>query len=218
MPPRLQVAFDARQQMDGLSLLKWMTADTAAIVVFDPQYRGVLDKLKFGNEGKQRETARATLPTLNEYQIARYIEESQRVLKPGGHLFLWASKYIIAEARHLAFFAYADNLVRVEMIHWNKMRPGMGARARCRSEYLVIAQKKPVSAKVWTDHGIDDSWPESSDRSAHPHAKPHQLTIRLIKALSKRDDLIVDPCAGSYSTLEACRITGRRFLGCDLIV
>lgn len=214
--PSLAIAFDARQKMDGLVLLKWMTHNTAALVVFDPQYRGVLDRMKYGNEGVTRERARARLPTLNEYQIARFIEESQRVLKPGGHLLLWISKYMLAEGRHIGLFRYATDLQRVELMHWNKLRPGMGARARNRSQYLVIAQKKPLSAKVWTDRGIDDSWPESADRSMHPHTKPCQLMSRLTRALTKRGDLIVDPSAGSYLMLEVCKLTGRRFLGCDI--
>lgn len=211
------VAFDSRQQMDGLKLLKLTTDRTAAIVVFDPQYRGVLDKMQYGNEGVTRERARARLPTLSEYQIARFIAESERVLKPGGHLLLWVSKYILAESRHIAFFTYADSLVRVELIHWNKVRPGMGTRCRSWSEYLVVAQKPPVSAKPWRlDRKIPDTWPEGTDRSVHPHAKPHQLTERLIRALSKRGDLIVDPSAGAYGVLEICKLTGRRFLGCDV--
>jgi site-specific DNA-methyltransferase (adenine-specific) len=203
--------------MDGLALLKWMTHSTANLVIFDPQYRGVLNKLKYGNEGVQRERERARLPTLNEYQIARFIEESARVLKPSGHLMLWISKYMLAEGRHIGLFRYAEDLTRVELIHWNKLRPGMGQRARSRSEYLIIAQKKPVRAKgIWTDHGIDDSWPEGADRSEHPHTKPYQMMTRLVKAVTKRGDVVVDPSAGSYLMLEVCRLNGRRFLGCDI--
>lgn len=217
-PPRLEVAYNARQKLNGITLLKWIRPNTADMVVFDPQYRGILDKLRYGNEGVSRERDRAALPAMKEYQIARFIEETQRVLKPSHHLLLWVDKFMVAEGRHLALFCYAPDLVRVELIHWNKLRPGMGQRARCRSEYLVIAQKKPVRAKgIWTDHRIDDSWPEASDRSLHPHAKPHQLMERLIRTLTKRGGIVVDPCAGSYGTLEICKMTGRKFLGCDLV-
>jgi site-specific DNA-methyltransferase (adenine-specific) len=125
---------------------------------------------------------------------------------------------MVGSGRHLGLFAYAPDLAIVDLICWNKLRNGMGRRARCRSEYLVVAQKKPTRAKgVWTDHRLDDSWPEMSDRSIHPHAKPRQLTERLIRAATKRGDLVVDPCAGSYGVLDACHATGRRFVGCDLV-
>jgi DNA modification methylase len=42
------------------------------------------------------------------------------------------------------------------------------------------------------------------------------LIERLIRATTKAGDLVVDPCAGSYVVLEACRVSGRQFVGCDL--
>ena len=32
----------------------------------------------------------------------------------------------------------------------------------------------------------------------------------------QRRDIVIDPAAGSFSVMEACRHTGRRFLGCDI--
>jgi site-specific DNA-methyltransferase (adenine-specific) len=215
--PRLEIVFNSRQQMSGLTLLRHVSDRSAAMVVLDPQYRAVLDKLRYGNEGQQRERRRAALPSMTEHGIVRFIAEAQRVLRPSGHLLLWVDKFMIAEGRHLGLFMHAEDMVRVEMIHWNKLRIGMGRRARCQSEYLVIAQRKPVSASMWTDRRISDTWPETSDRSDHPHAKPHQLHDRLIRTLTKRGDLVIDPCAGGYGILDVCRLTGRKFLGCDLI-
>jgi site-specific DNA-methyltransferase (adenine-specific) len=44
------------QRGDALELLKTLPDACAALAFFDPQHRGVLDKLKFGNEGaRQRE-------------------------------------------------------------------------------------------------------------------------------------------------------------------
>lgn len=213
----MKIERNARQQMSGYTLLRALPDRSASLAVFDPQYRAILDKMGYGNEGKNRERDRAALTAMTEKTIAHYIEEIERVLKPSAHLLLWVDKFIVAEGRHLSFFRYS-NLARVDLICWNKMRPGMGRRARCRSEYLVVAQKLPTrAAGVWTDHRIDDCWPEQSDRSLHPHAKPHQLTERLIRAVTKRKDLVVDPCAGSYGVLEACRLSGREFVGCDLI-
>lgn len=37
--------------MDGLQLLGLICDHSLKVVFFDPQYRGVLDKLKYGNEG-----------------------------------------------------------------------------------------------------------------------------------------------------------------------
>jgi site-specific DNA-methyltransferase (adenine-specific) len=131
---------------------------------------------------------------------------------------LWMDKFCLATGTFRRWTRRARDLEVVDLIAWNKLRPGMGRRARCVTEYLVVAQKAPTRAKsVWTDHGIRDSWSESSDRRIHPHAKPHVLTERLIRACTKRDDLVVDPCAGGYGVMEACRASRRQFLGGDLI-
>jgi DNA modification methylase len=39
---------------------------------------------------------------------------------------------------------------------------------------------------------------------------------KVIEQLTNEGDLVVDPCAGSFTTLKACLRTNRKFLGCDL--
>lgn len=55
-------ALNQRNRMDGLALLKRLNDNAIRAVFFDPQYRGVLDRLKYGNEGKSRGRARCALP------------------------------------------------------------------------------------------------------------------------------------------------------------
>jgi hypothetical protein len=42
---------------DALALLRSLPDRCTPLVFFDPQYRGVLDKLKYGNEGAVRRVA-----------------------------------------------------------------------------------------------------------------------------------------------------------------
>lgn len=51
----------------------------------------------------------------------------------------------------------------------------------------------------------------------HPHAKPMGLEKALISAVTETGDYVLDPCAGGYTVLEACRQTGRNFIGGDII-
>lgn len=214
---RLKIERNARQRMSAAAMLQQIKNGEAALAIVDPQYRAVLDKLKFGNEGA-RQGARAKLPQMTDDDIAHIVEQIERVLCPSGHLMLWADKFTIASGHHLRYFARATTLRLVDLIAWNKLRPGMGRRSRGVTEFVVVLQKEPTRAKgVWTDHALRDCWLESADRAIHPHAKPHVLTERLIRAVTKRGDLVVDPCAGGYGVLEACRASGREFVGCDLI-
>jgi site-specific DNA-methyltransferase (adenine-specific) len=208
---------NARQRIDAVELLSRLPDRIAVMFFFDPQYRAVLDKMAFGNEGA-RQIGRAKLKSMDDDTIAFVIEEAARVLHPSGHLMLWMDKFSLASGHYLRWVRRAKSLQIVDLITWNKLRPGMGRRARCVSEFLLVLQKLPTrAAGVWTDHSINDGWLESSDRGIHPHAKPYVLTERLIRAASRRGDLIVDPCAGGYGVLEACRASGREFIGGDLI-
>jgi site-specific DNA-methyltransferase (adenine-specific) len=214
---RTEIKFNCRQQMDGWRLLRALDDECAALAICDPQYRGQLDKLAFGNEG-ERQKGRAALPQMSDRDIALFMEQIERVLKPSGYVFLWLDKFSICSGHHLRYFHLTEWLRLVDMLCWDKQRFGMGRRLRCTNEYLVIAQKEPTNAReTWRDHSIRDSWSEASDRDAHPHAKPLDLTMRLISSVTKPGDLVVDPCAGSYSTLAACEKTDRRFVGCDLL-
>ena len=208
--------FNARQRMDGITLLRQLGDEAARAAFLDPQYRGVLDRQAYGNEGA-RQGARSRLPQMSESTVADFVREIGRVLARRGHMGLWFDKFSVAEGVHLRILTAAPDLQLVDLIHWNKLTFGMGARTRGVSEYLVIAQRRPTMARgIWHDHGVRDSWPEKVPRGGHPHAKPPGLTKRLIECVTRPGDLVVDPAAGGYGVLRACRETGREFLGCDI--
>ena len=210
------LSFDRPQVMSGYELLGAVPEGFAALVILDPEYRSVLDKLQYGNEGA-RQKGRATQTVNSDFMIARFIREAERALRPSGHIALWIDKFTLGQGAHLKFIAAAPSLQIVELIVWNKLRIGMGRRARCQSEYLIIAQKPPIIAKgMWADRTLKDTWSELPQKWRHPHAKPIGLTTALIKAVTSPGDIVIDPCAGGYGVLKACRATGRTFLGCDL--
>lgn len=206
--------YNQRLKMDGVDLLKSITDQIVSAVFFDPQYRGILDKMKYGNEGKSRGRARSELPQMTDDIIISFFEHINRVLTPYGHCFLWVDKFHLMQGiRHWT------DLHIVDMITWDKDRMGMGHRTRWQCEYLIVLQKEPKRAKgIWTKHDIPDIYREKADRTKHTHAKPVNLCKLLIEAVTDKNDLIVDPCAGSFAVLEACKETNRTFYGCDLLV
>jgi site-specific DNA-methyltransferase (adenine-specific) len=54
------------------------------------------------------------------------------------------------------------------------------------------------------------------EKSAHPTQKPLELVRRLVAAATVPGDLVVDPFAGSGTTLVACEALERRWLGCEI--
>jgi site-specific DNA-methyltransferase (adenine-specific) len=205
-------ALDAANQGDGLDLLTALTAGSYPLCIFDPQYRGVLDKQKYGNEGS-RQKGRALLDAMSEAEIGNFIAAIDRALMPSGHLLLWIDKYHLCTG--IDGWIDGTSLSRVDLVVWNKKRIGMGYRTRRTSEFLMVLQKAPVRAKgVWRVHDIPDVIDEKIDRKL-THAKPVCMQARLIEALTNPGEIVLDPAAGTYSVLTACQRTGRHFLGCD---
>ncbi len=199
-----------------MELLSELSDATVSAAFFDPQYRGVLDKLHYGNEGV-RQRQRVALSQMDDATIVTFLSEISRVLTPSGHLFLWIDKFHLCEGVQ-EWFAQTE-LASVDLITWNKQTFGMGYRTRRAAEYLLVLQKKPKKAKgIWKIKNIKDVWEEKAQKNGHSHSKPILLQKELILAVTKPNDTILDPAAGSYSVLESTRLAGegRRFIGCDL--
>lgn len=222
-PPRaarmtgLEFRRNAVNVCGGTKLLRSLERFSARVVVLDPQYRAVLDEQQYGNEGVNRGKARSALPQMTDDMIATFVELSCRALEPSGYLLLWIDKFSLGTGRHLQHLRHAPLLGVVDIIAWNKDRMGMGRRARCVTEYVVVCQKHPREVLSWKDHGIPDSWTEKPARYRHPHEKPMLLLQALLGAVARPGALVVDPCAGSYAVLGACRAIELQFLGCDLV-
>ncbi len=208
------LSYGVRLKMEGLHLLSTLPDGGVPVVFFDPQYRGVLEHLAYGNEGETRGSPRRALRQMTG-EIPEFVREIGRVLMPSGHLFLWMDKFHLCSG--FADWITGTRLEVVDMITWSKRKLGMGYRSRRVGEHLVVLQQPPRRAKgVWTRHDIPDVWVEPVAKSRHTHRKPVGLQAALIEAVSNPGDVIVDPAAGSFSVLEACELTDRRFLGCDI--
>ncbi len=206
---------NTRLKMDGLDFLSKLPESAIPVAFLDPQYRGVLEKLSYGNEGKSRERRRSALEQMPEAMIAEFVQGIDRVLMPSGHLFLWVDKFHLCQG--VRPWLEGTNLEIVDLMTWDKGTFGMGYRTRRRAEHCIVLQRRPVRAKgVWKVHNITDVVLEKVSKREHPHAKPIELQGRLISAVSNEGDFVIDPAAGSFSVLDAALQNNRKFLGCDL--
>ncbi len=218
LPPLVaSLQYNIPQQIAAQELLPQLTDNSCALAFFDPQYRGVLDKLGYGNEGA-RQKGRATLSAMSEEVIGAIIGHIARVVRPSGHVMLWIDKFHLVEG--VQAWLHNTPLQIVDMLTWHKERMGMGYRSRRVSEHLLVLQKAPRRARgVWQRHNIPDVWCEKlpHPRAGHPHRKPLLLQQALIEAVSAQGDVVLDPAAGSFSVLQAARACGRNFIGGDIL-
>ncbi len=204
----------AKNKANGLDLLDALCPEIIKTAFFDPQYRGIMDKMKYGNEGA-RQKQRVALQQMDKETIIQFINGIDRVLAKSGYLFLWIDKFHLCEGVHT--WIEETQLQIVDLITWDKTRMGMGYRTRRQCEYLLVLQKKPIKAKTtWSIHTIRDIHSEKVNPKEHPHSKPIQLQKELISATTNEEDYVLDPAAGSYSVLQACEALNRTFIGSDI--
>jgi site-specific DNA-methyltransferase (adenine-specific) len=77
----------------------------------------------------------------------------------------------------------------------------------------LLAKGRPDAPEDTIGDVID--WTYSGNK-LHPTQKPLQALLPLIETFSNSGDLVLDPFAGSGSTLLAAKLLGRRYLGVEL--
>jgi site-specific DNA-methyltransferase (adenine-specific) len=85
----------------------------------------------------------------------------------------------------------------------------------------VLSKWKPIlifSKGGFPQRGqwCDVSHVTQKEKDWHPWQQPLQEIETLIRYFSDPGDLVIDPCAGSFTTAIACRNEGRKFVGCDV--
>jgi site-specific DNA-methyltransferase (adenine-specific) len=64
-----------KNKIDGIDLMQQLASGSVKVVFFDPQYRGILDKMHYGNEGVNRGQRRSALVQMSEETIVKFLEE-----------------------------------------------------------------------------------------------------------------------------------------------
>jgi hypothetical protein len=138
-----------------------------------------------------------------------------------------AVHFICTDAKHLTEMTAATNDAYDEHLTvavWNKDAGGMGGLYRNQHE-LVFVEKVGTApilnnvalgrngrnrTNVWTYRGLASFGRERLETLAtHPTVKPVALVADAILDVSKRGDLVLDPFAGSGTTVVAAEKTGR---------
>ncbi len=184
--------------------------------------------------------------SLDEYKefIGRVGREVYRVLSPGGRYIINVANvgrnpYIPYTAlfwqvhMDLGFIPMGEIIwVKGKGMNsscaWGSWLSAKAPRIRDLHEYLLVMAKGSTSRRnkgkstISREEFLRDTlsvWeipPESARRVGHPAPFPLELAERVIKLFSFKGDLVLDPFAGSGTTLVAAKRLGRHYVGYEI--
>lgn len=194
---------------DSLTVLRQMEAESVDAIITDPPY-GIDYRAHWTKSVVKNDNA----------PFIWFLYDAFRVLKTGnsgqGSLVCftrWDVEQTFIDAMKLAGFQ-----IRSEVV-WDKV---LHAAGDCKTQFapahenILFAIKGRFSFPGGRPKDVISFKKLTSTQMIHPTEKPVGLLTNLITSVTKPGDLILDPFAGSGSTLVAAKKTGRRFIGIEL--
>jgi site-specific DNA-methyltransferase (adenine-specific) len=135
----------------------------------------------------------------------------RRILKPGGHALSFID-WRMADALGAAL--ETGDLRRHPTLVWDKQRFGMGAVFRNQHEFIIHATSGSPGLPQRRDVPNVLGYPPVRDGD-HPTEKPGPLLRTLLSVVTPPSGTVLDPFAGSGSTLLAARSLDYRAIGVE---
>lgn len=195
---------------DALTVLRQMEAESVNFIITDPPY-GV------DFQSRRVEKARRNDKTANDKApFIWWLYDAFRVLTVGGGLLCfsrWDVQQVFIDAMKIAGFSVKSVIV------WDRVVHGMGdlkSTFAPRYDTCIFAVKGSYAFPNGRPADVIQCQRINGADLRHPNEKPLDLMRRLIEATTKPNDLILDPFAGSGTTLVAALQSGRRYIGVEL--
>lgn len=202
-----------------------MREQRARMVFTDPPYNVPIDGFTGGlGQVKHREFEMAA-GEMDEEQFTSFLATSL------GHMASWsvdgAILFACMDWRHAAEMIAAGrraNLVYKQLITWVKKNGGMGTFYRSRHELVFVFKSGDAAhvntfglgdtgryrTNVWEYAGVNTfNKTRMEDLTCHPTVKSTAMVRDAILDVSERGDIVLDPFAGSGTTLIAAETCGR---------
>ena len=213
---------------DAVEVLSGFADGSAALILTDPPYnvspRSGRANTTVGRvpraDGSMREIRRDFGEWDHGWDPLPFLEQARRVLRDGGSLVAFTSEHLFAPY-------LASGLDHRSLLYWRKANPAPNFRAQVvRAVEMAVWQTKGggwtfnaggYRPNVWDGAIVNGySTVNNAEPRIHPTQKPLWLMREWVELFSNPGELVVDPYAGSGTTLVAARAAGRRALGVEL--
>ncbi len=208
------------EQSDCLTFLQSLPTDSVDLIVTDPAYSGMNERLKLGNGrivGQYSQKGTQNGKWFQEFQDSEanyrlFLEQCRRVLNPDtGHIYIMFDSYSLLSLGPLM----RDYFAVKNLITWDKINIGMGHYFRRRHEYIIFATNG--NNRKLRHQGFPDVWRfKRLHRAQYATQKPVELFQAMIFASAEPGFMVCDPFMGSGSSAIAAIKNGCHYLGCDV--
>jgi DNA modification methylase len=145
--------------------------------------------------------------------IERFMDSTGCMFQFG--LYIW-DKRKIARFSSFGSYPYPPNIFSTYPYEWITVFSKEGKRRPVPKE---IKEKSKLTTEEWQKWAINSIWemqPAKAKAEGHPAPFPKELPRRLIKLYSFWGDTVLDPLAGTGTTLLAAQELGRKSIGFEL--
>lgn len=141
------------------------------------------------------------------------MKECYRVLNDNSHIYVFfAFKHYQTLYDMMSGFGFKVD--RVPLIWWKRNAFNQNPGVNYTHDYEgILFAKKGGRVLTGFPHSVLDFPPVSTPLKIHPTEKPLDLLKHLVGNSTIPGELVLDPFAGSGSTLRAAKVSGRRYLG-----
>jgi len=204
-------------QQDVLTFLKSLPNSSVDLIITDPAYSGMNQRLKLGKGkiiGKYKDKGDGAKwfdefhDTEENYNA--FLAECSRVLKPNRHIFIMFDSYSLLSLAPMLRETFEVKNILV----WDKQHIGLGHYFRRRHEFIVFASK---GKRHLTAKNIPDVWRiKRVTNFKYPTQKPTEVFEMMIASSAEKNFVVCDPFLGSGSSAIASIKRGCKFIGCDI--
>jgi len=208
------------KQEDCLKFLKDLPDNSVDLIVTDPAYSGMNNKLHLGRGrivGKYNEKGKVNGKWFAEFEdtVENYnlfLSECKRILRPeNGHIYIMFDSYSLLSLGPIV----RDYFSVKNIITWDKVNLGMGHYYRRRHEYIIFATNG--NNRKIRNHTFPDIWRFKRIYNAgYVTQKPVELFQAMIYASALPGYVVCDPFLGSGSSAIAAIKNNCDFIGCDI--
>ena len=207
-------------QDDAISFLKKLPSNCVDLIVTDPAYSGMNNKLKLGKGrivGKYSDKGSDDGKWFGEFEDSeenyiQFLSECKRVLKDStGHIYIMFDSFSLLSLGSVVrdFFDVKN------IITWDKVNIGMGHYYRRRHEYILFSTNG--NTRKIKNRSFPDVWEFKRIHNAkYPTQKPVEVFQAMIHASSEDNFTVCDPFLGSASSAIAAIKNNCNFIGCDI--